>query len=199
MLILRNNNLFIMGSAVLPMVTCEICERKEAEIDGLIDGDYKQVCRQCATLNGVIVVEKPSEQKIQESMYRRPKVRQVLSRMAGINKENYSPDRPVQKNPYSQLRIPASRKNVSLDDLREVKRANEAEEKQLNAEVNQIEDVEAEVEEHKSKISWFKRLFGMKKKEEFKEIKPGETLPGPAADSGIPPARKVRVIDSREN
>lgn len=170
---------------------CEVCDRKEAEVDSIVDGDFKRMCSQCARLEGAIVVEKPSDQTVQDSMYKRPKVRQVLSRMAGINKDNYTPEssrpQPV-RNPYANLRIPASRKNVSLDDLREVKKANELEEKQLNSEVNQIEDIEAEVEQNKSKISWFKGLFSRKKKEETKQ----ESVPGPASD--VESVKKVRLV-----
>jgi len=183
------------------MVICELCERKEAQVDALIDGEYKNICSQCAKMHGAVVVEKPSQQKIELSQYSRPKVRQVLNRMAGINSSNYSPEssrpQPV-RNPYANLRIPASRKNVSLDDLREVKKANEVEDKQLNSEINQIEDVEAEVEENKSKVSWFKRIFSRKKKEEFKEVQPGETVPGPAAEEQPEKVSKVRIVDSRQ-
>ena len=175
------------------MVMCEECERKEAETDALVDGEYKRLCSRCAMVSGAVVVEKPSQLQISRSLYTRPKVRQVLSRMAGINKDNYSPgeQRTVANNPYAHLRIPASRKQVSLDDLREVKKANEAENKELNEAVGQIEDVEAEVEENKSKVSWFKGLFSRKKKEEKPEA--------PAVE-GEPVERfnRVRIVNSKE-
>ena len=180
------------------MVMCEECERKEAEVDALIDGDYRKLCKNCAAFAGAVVVERPSQQRIDASQYSRPKVRQVLSRMAGITKDNYSPgsDKPAVRNPYANLRIPASRKQVSLDDLREVKRSNEAEEKQLNAEVGGIEDVEAEVEEKKDKVSWFSRFFGKKNKEQ-RPAEKVETMAGPAAGVEDMTAKRVRIIDSR--
>jgi len=187
------------------MVMCEECERREADTDVIADGESKKLCSQCAQMTGAIVVEKPSQQKIDMSHYSRPKVRQVLSRMAGINSNNYTPEsqKPVPvRNPYANLRIPASRKNVSLDDLREVKKSQEAENQQLNADVNSIEDVEAEVEQGKSKVSWFKRvakIFKKEKKPEMVEVQVGEIAEGPAADSDVEPGyNKVRVVDSRE-
>ena len=188
------------------MVMCEECERKEADTDALVEGDYKKLCSQCAMIQGAIVVEKPSQQKIDQSHYSRPKVRQVLNRMAGINSSNYTSEssKPqAVRNPYANLRIPASRKNVSLDDLREVKKANEAENRQLNADVSQIEDVEAELEQNKSKVSWFGRItkiFKKEKKEEMVEVSAGEIAEGPASDSGVEPGfNKVRVVDSRDS
>lgn len=187
------------------MVMCEECERKEADTDTIVDGESKKLCSQCARMTGAIVVEKPSQAKIDMSHYSRPKVRQVLSRMAGINSNNYTPEsqrpEPV-RNPYANLRIPASRKNISLDDLREVKRANEAENQQLNADVNSIEDVEAEVEQNKPRVSWFKKVAKIfkkeKKQEAVQEVQPGEMAEGPA--SGAEPGfNKVRVVDSRES
>jgi len=41
------------------MVICEICEREEAEVDSIVDGDYKRMCKRCGVLEGAIVVEKP--------------------------------------------------------------------------------------------------------------------------------------------
>lgn len=182
------------------MVTCEICGRREAEADALVDGEYKQICRQCAAIEDAVIVEKPSQQQISMTD-RRPKVRQVLSRMAGLNRDNYSPESKPStrvRNPYAGLRIPAARKNVSLDDLREVKKDKEAEEKELNAEVGQIEDVEAEIEEKKEKVQWFGRILGLfksAKKEKSAEVQPVETVQGNAADEER--VTKVRVIDSR--
>ena len=184
------------------MVTCEECERKEAEVDAIVDGGLRRLCAQCARMQGAIVVEKPSQQKIDLSHYSRPKVRQVLSRMAGINQGNYSPEsqRPAVHNPYANLRIPASRKNVSLDDLREVKRANEAENKQLNEDMSQIEDVK---EENKNKVSWFGNVMKIFKKEKKEDVveKPfsGEMAEGPASDSEPQTFNKVRIVDSRDS
>ncbi|MBU2523163.1 MAG: hypothetical protein KKE23_02640 [Nanoarchaeota archaeon] len=186
------------------MVMCEECERKEADVDALMDGDYKKLCSQCARMQGAVVVEKPSKEKIEMSQYDRPKVRQVLNRMAGINNNNYTSEsskpQPV-RNPYAHLRIPASRKNVSLDDLREVKKSNEAEEKQLNADVSQIEDIEAGVEQNKARVSWFERVMKVFKNTENKQHQEAQkaigSSSGPAAEEPEK-FQKVRIVNSRD-
>ncbi len=83
---------------------CESCLEKEAEVDGLVDGEYKKLCKTCVILERAVVVPPASNKSIHD-LYKRPTVREVLSRMSGVN-------RPA-INSYS---LP--KKEVGLEDLR---------------------------------------------------------------------------------
>ncbi len=76
---------------------CESCEKREAEVDALISGEYKRMCKTCAHLEGAVVIEKPARNNVMES-YKRATVKEVLMRMSGVPKS-----RPVQ--PANNLRL----------------------------------------------------------------------------------------------
>ena len=59
---------------------CEYCGGV-AEVDALINGNYLRVCRKCVN-DDMVVVDKPSKEQIDWS-YKRPTVKQILSRMSG--------------------------------------------------------------------------------------------------------------------
>jgi hypothetical protein len=84
------------------MAECDLCG-EIAEFEVLVDGDYQNVCRRCLN-DDMVVVEKPSKQQIDWS-YKRPTVRQILSRMSGIR----APVQPQVNTPsLSILRQPKS-------------------------------------------------------------------------------------------
>ena len=64
------------------MDECEYCGGI-AEYDVIADSNYIRICKFCVDRYNMVVIEKPSKIQIDES-YKRPTVRQVLSRMAGI-------------------------------------------------------------------------------------------------------------------
>ncbi|RLG10135.1 hypothetical protein DRN69_09510, partial [Candidatus Pacearchaeota archaeon] len=41
------------------MVICELCDKKEAEVDAVIDGEYKKICNQCAAIENAVIIKKP--------------------------------------------------------------------------------------------------------------------------------------------
>ena len=70
---------------------CESCLKSESEVDALIGGEYKRMCKTCAHLEGAVVIEKPARNNVMDS-YKRATVREVLLRMSGMPK-----NRPVQQ------------------------------------------------------------------------------------------------------
>jgi|GEM_PF-5512922 len=123
---------------------CESCD-KEAEVDALVDGEYKKLCKRCAAMEGAVIVEKPSLIQIDES-YKRPKVRDVLLSMAGLSKP--------------KLR----KKEATLEDLRRVQKEKLEEEKELKETISSFN-----VEKKEEEKPWSKWLFRQKSGEE-KEI-----------------------------
>ncbi|MEM2956333.1 MAG: hypothetical protein QW041_02050 [Candidatus Pacearchaeota archaeon] len=59
---------------------CEYCG-EQAEYDVLIDGNYIRVCKKCLN-DDMVIIEKPTKEQINFS-YKRPTVRQILSKMSG--------------------------------------------------------------------------------------------------------------------
>ena len=64
------------------MDECEFCGGA-SEVDGIVDGNYVRLCEGCAKDPSVVVIKKPSKIQIDDS-YKRPPVKSILSRMAGV-------------------------------------------------------------------------------------------------------------------
>lgn len=64
---------------------CESCEERGAEVDALVEGEYKKLCKTCVVLDGAVIVP-PAVNKSINDLYKRPTVREVLSRMSGVNR-----------------------------------------------------------------------------------------------------------------
>lgn len=128
---------------------CESCFEKEAEVDGLLDGEYKKLCRPCAVMDGAVIVPPASNKSIHD-LYKRATVREVLMRMSGI-------ERPS-----------VTKRNPHLDDLRQVKRTLDKERQSFDSEVKVLSGAPAqatatEIEEEKK--GFFSKLFSFGKKE----------------------------------
>ena len=80
---------------------CEQCFENPANVEALIDGEYKRLCNRCSILDGAVVLEEPL--KINLDNIKRETVRETLMRMSGLSRPH--------------LR----KKEVHLDDLRRVK------------------------------------------------------------------------------
>jgi hypothetical protein len=88
---------------------CEECEENEAEVDVILDSQPKSICRKCASVTSGVVIQKPSQNQVDESK-RMWRVKEILSRSAGI--------------PYNMPKttLPNTLRTVSLEDLRRVDR-----------------------------------------------------------------------------
>ena len=89
------------------MDECEYCGGV-AEVDALVNGNFIRVCRKCIN-DDMVVVQKPSKEQVDWS-YKRPTVKQILSRMSGTRM-------PVEKNnvsvpSMSMLRISSKESEV---------------------------------------------------------------------------------------
>lgn len=90
------------------MDECEYCGGI-AEHDVIADGNYIRVCEQCVDKYNMVIINKPSKIQIDQS-YKRPTVKQILSRMAGIS----PPERKMNAPSLSMLRKPAG--NSAMKD-----------------------------------------------------------------------------------
>ena len=128
---------------------CEYCGA-EAAYDVLTDGNYIRVCERCIDETRMVIVQKPSKAQIDYS-YKRPTVKQVLLRMAGIRapsaKEN------VQVPSLATLRQPTNTSHIVKDRLSalaksERREPKKIEEKKISAEELVVEDEQLDKEEY---------------------------------------------------
>ena len=126
------------------MGECESCFEKQAELECVVDGQYKDLCRNCSLLEGAVVVEKPSNAGVQESWkWNRPTVKEILNRMAGIEEKKPS-------------------KNPSMEsNLRNLTRPRQADVQVKNFD-DSIARFAPKPAESPSPLPWYKKLFGGK-------------------------------------
>ena len=73
------------------MDECEYCGN-QAENDVLVDGDYVRLCKECIDKDRMVVVTKPNKIQIDDS-YKRPTIKEILSRMSGVKVTKKDPMR----------------------------------------------------------------------------------------------------------
>ena len=85
---------------------CEYCGR-ESEFDVLIDGNYIRLCRDCVDKDKMVIIKKPDKIQINDS-YKRPTVKQILTRMSGIPPKEKIRTNNSQAHDLNSLRKPKS-------------------------------------------------------------------------------------------
>lgn len=102
---------------------CESCQENTANLDGLVDGEFKRLCGKCSLLDNAVVLEGRSNVDISKINARRT-VKEILMEMSGIK-------RPGIK-----------KKEVHLDDLRRVKSSLDGEKKSFDEQLKHINDAD---------------------------------------------------------
>ena len=121
---------------------CDVCEEREAEIDAVLEGDFKRLCKQCAVFEGATVISKPTNVNI-EASFKRANSRDVLMRMGGLNRPRLA------------------KKEVHLDDLRRIQNELVAEQKKFSEDMKHIGEPE--------KRPWSKWIRDPSEKKNMKE------------------------------
>jgi len=91
------------------MDECEYCG-EQAEFDVIADGNYLRVCKRCLN-DDMVLVQKPSKQQVDWS-YKRPTVKQILSRMSG------APSNPIEKLPNPAPNLSMLRQSTKESEVK---------------------------------------------------------------------------------
>lgn len=171
MIAFADNKPFI-GSIARYAMECVSCEKRESEVDALIGGEYKRMCKMCAQLEGAVVVERPNRNNVMDS-YKRATVKEVLTRMSGIQKNKPAPVAltPKTYNPISTQRVKLSQRNEEEQYSNQTSgngvvsrypaRTNAASAPQMQAPTNVMPlEEEPKAQEAPKKKGFFSRLFG---------------------------------------